>query len=260
MNDTNWIGKVCPYCGKLLGKTDNVIFCSRCGIPYHAACWHANKGCKFHDGYGRPYENVPPPSQDAHEGYAFYCPDCGTMVSADAHNCVQCGSYIAGRIRRGARTASFQSAAKDVYSQRYGLEKAYIGRNEGCYLEKFRAIRTNSTLISWNWCAFLFPPFWFLYRKMYQWATVFGLAPLLLSLVLVEEVLLLVGFAGCVLAGLFADVLYLRQIEKYAGIGSCLPEQVRYMHIAKNGGVNPLAAGVALAAYLFLIWYGSGMV
>lgn len=64
----------------------------------------------------------------------------------------------------------------------------------------------------------------------------------------------------CVLAGLFADVLYLRQIEKYAGIGSCLPEQVRYMHIAKNGGVNPLAAGVALAAYLFLIWYGSGMV
>ena len=118
------------------------------------------------------------------------------MVSADAHNCVQCGSYISGRIRRGARTASFQSAAKDVYSQRYGLEKAYIGRNEGCYLEKFRAIRTNSTLISWNWCAFLFPPFWFLYRKMYQWAAVFGLAPLLLSLVLVEEVLLLVGFAA----------------------------------------------------------------
>lgn len=153
--------KLCPYCGRPLGEKDNVIYCSKCGVPYHAACWYANKGCKYHDGYGRPYGNPAAPSYSPQSDYASYCPDCGAMVSAAAQNCMQCGSYIAGRIRKAPRTETYQAAARDSYSDHYRLEESYIGTNQDCYLKKFRGIRTNSTVVSWNWCAFLFPPFWF---------------------------------------------------------------------------------------------------
>lgn len=251
--------KLCPYCGRPLGEKDNVIYCSKCGVPYHAACWYANKGCKYHDGYGRPYGNPAAPSYSPQSDYASYCPDCGAMVSAAAQNCMQCGSYIAGRIRKAPRTETYQAAARDSYSDHYRLEESYIGTNQDCYLKKFRGIRTNSTVVSWNWCAFLFPPFWFLYRKLYQWAALFGLVPLCLSFVLLPEVILLLGFASSVLAGLFADFIYLKQIEKRAEIGGKMPENVRFMHVAKYGGVNTPAVIVALAVYIAFFFFVSGI-
>lgn len=247
--------RFCHYCGRPLGKNDNILFCSKCGVPYHVTCWNANKGCKYHDSYGKPYGNPASSSHQRQEDYASYCPDCGAMVSADAQNCIQCGSYIGGRVHKAPRTASFQAAARDDYSDRYRLEEAYIGTNQACYLEKFRGIRSNSTVVSWNWCAFLFGPYWFLYRKLYPWAAVAGLIPICLSFVLVPEVILFVSFVISVLSGLFADSIYLRQIEKRAESGSNLPETVRYMHASKYGGVNLPAVLLVLAVYAAFLFH-----
>ena len=75
MSDTNWVGKICPYCEKRLQEPDNVLVCERCGTPYHAACWYEHKGCKYHDGFGRPYDrSTPPPKEELH------CPDCGARI------------------------------------------------------------------------------------------------------------------------------------------------------------------------------------
>lgn len=250
MDDTNWIGKVCPYCEKRLLETDHVKVCDRCGIPYHATCWCENKGCKFHDGFGRPYERSAPPPP---AGEAFFCPDCGTKVSPDAQFCLQCGHHVAGRVRRGPDTGRRQDIGDDFYNFRYHLEREYIGAKEDCYLDKFSRLRSRGSSIGWNWCAFLFGPFWFLYRKMYSWAAVFWLAPTLVRLVLPEELGWLVSLAGWILGGLLGDSLYMRQIDKNVDIGSRLPEPMRYQHISKRSGVNLPALIITLVVWLLLM-------
>lgn len=86
MSDTNWVGKICPYCEKRLQEPDNVLVCERCGTPYHAACWYEHKGCKYHDGFGKPYDrSTPPPKEE------LRCPDCGARINAGAQFCSQCG-------------------------------------------------------------------------------------------------------------------------------------------------------------------------
>lgn len=244
MSDTNWVGKICPYCEKRLQESDNVLVCERCGTPYHAACWYEHKGCKYHDGFGRPYDrSTPPPKEELH------CPDCGARINAGAQFCSQCGHPIAGR----GSSPEGDRQTEDSYYFYYLLEREYIGVREDEYLDKFSRLRSRNSSIGWNWCAFLFGPFWFLYRKLYQWAAAFWLAPVVVRLVLPDSMNWLVTVAGWVLGGLLGDSLYMRQIEKNVNIGSQLPEPLRQQHISKNSGVNLPAVIVALVVWLVLI-------
>lgn len=100
MSDTNWVGKICPYCEKRLQEPDNVLVCERCGTPYHAACWYEHKGCKYHDGFGKPYDrSTPPPKEE------LRCPDCGARINAGAQFCSQCGHHCRKRLFPGGRSA-----------------------------------------------------------------------------------------------------------------------------------------------------------
>lgn len=35
----------CPYCQTVIHPNDRVVYCEKCGIPHHEACWAENHGC-----------------------------------------------------------------------------------------------------------------------------------------------------------------------------------------------------------------------
>ena len=62
------------------------------------------------------------------------------------------------------------------------LWRAFIGPNADRYLERFKKFSTQnpSFALTWHWPAFVFEPFlWFLYRKMYAYAMIYALGPVI---------------------------------------------------------------------------------
>lgn len=114
------------------------------------------------------------------------CGKCAQLNPDEASFCRHCG-------------VPFQASASALPTEETDLWRAFIGssktvlfsfkkgwswdRADDHYLRlfrKFSAGRTPRFAFTWNWPAFVFPPFlWFLYRKMYLYAGIYLLGPLL---------------------------------------------------------------------------------
>ena len=90
--------------------------------------------------------------------------------------CYQCGNDLA--------SSSAPSAAPTAYSghTESDLWRDFIGPNAEQYLEQFKKFGTAQAprfALTWNWPAFLYVSFlWFLYRKMYLYAAVYAIGPM----------------------------------------------------------------------------------
>lgn len=43
--NTEYVGKVCPYCHNAIKSTSDIVVCSTCDTPHHKDCWSENGGC-----------------------------------------------------------------------------------------------------------------------------------------------------------------------------------------------------------------------
>jgi hypothetical protein len=114
------------------------------------------------------------------------CGQCQQLNPEEAQFCQHCGH-------------GFPAAASSVPWEEPDLWRAFLGQSKAIlfsfkggwkwdraddhYLEvfrKFTAGRTPRFALTWHWPAFIFPPFlWFLYRKMYLYAAIYLLGPIL---------------------------------------------------------------------------------
>ena len=114
------------------------------------------------------------------------CGSCQRLNPDEASFCQQCG----GPFPVSASSVPIDDA--DLWRAFIGPSKAILfsfkkwwtyDRADNYYLQvfrKFSAGRTPRFAVTWNWPAFIFPPFlWFLYRKMYLYAGIYLLGPLL---------------------------------------------------------------------------------
>jgi len=96
------------------------------------------------------------------------CPKCEESNPDDARYCQHCGEAFAEAVAQADESE---------------LWRRLIGPNSTRYLEQFQKFRTPSGpryALTWHWPAFLFDPFlWFLYRKMYLYAAVYAVGPVL---------------------------------------------------------------------------------
>ncbi len=115
---------------------------------------------------------------------------------------------------------------------------AFIDKNVHKFLPKFNGYGVNPTTFhpGWNWAAFFFSFWWFLYRKMYLWAIISFLTLCLPYF----NLLILIGW------GVAANELYYRHANtKISEIkGHCSNEYAMYLRDA--GGVNSWVPWVAL--------------
>ena len=108
--------------------------------------------------------------------------------------------------------------------------------------------------LSWHWPAFLFDPFlWFLYRKMYMYALVYAIGPVISAFITGDFT---VGVVWRVIAGASANYLYywhlkdhlLRIRERQ------FPEQSsRLRALAEEGGVQVYVLWLGVALHVLMV-------
>lgn len=159
--------------------------------------------------------------------------------------CIPCKPQFVQMVREGVSLDPLILGAKEL--------KLILGENASYYFDRFAKMRERNWVSTWNWVAFFFPAPWFCYRKMYGIGVAIFFGMMLLQITLAAlgiyeqtavpaQVLPRLGLA------LFGNTLYRRHVhriaEKVNAMG--LPEEERLKQLVKRGGVNGMAATLAV--------------
>ena len=143
-------------------------------------------------------------------------------------------------------------------SIQFSLKEGWTWRPASLYyLEKFRLFQGSTGprfALSWHWPAALFDPFlWFLYRKIYLYALLYAVGPVL-SVFITGD--MSVGVVWRFLAGASANYIYfwhvkdhLQRIRSQAKLDATL--QMRL--VKEDGGIQPYVFWLGIALHLFMI-------
>ena len=153
-------GKKCAGCGAYLFEEDDVVFCPVCGAPHHRECYNSKGHCAFESLHGtdRQYdkaeqEKEKQPEEKKPENNVYTKPkenmDPITILQFDP----------LGGVPEDLDLGDGVTAAE---------ARQFVISNTHRYIPKFAAAKEGRKA-SFNWLAFLFPPAWFLSRKMYKW-------------------------------------------------------------------------------------------
>lgn len=100
------------------------------------------------------------------------CETCRQENPVDAKFCGQCGGAFA--VVESTEQSTAPSSQEELW-------RSFIGPNADRYLQTFKKFSGDGGprfALTWHWPAFLFEPFlWFLYRKMYMYALVYAIGP-----------------------------------------------------------------------------------
>jgi hypothetical protein len=177
------------------------------------------------------------------------CAQCQQQNQDDANFCYQCGTDLAGPLEKsaGPSTSSVSRADNDLW-------RAFIGPNADRYLEQFKKFGNEQSpkfALTWNWPAFLFISFlWFLYRKMYLYAAVYAIGPIVSSYLTGD---MTSGLVWSVVAGATANYVYYWHCREQIG---AIKQQAwndpakQDTAIKESGGVQPYVIWVGVVFYV----------
>lgn len=177
------------------------------------------------------------------------CAQCQQQNQDDANFCYQCGTGLAEAVEESVAPSAIYANRADS-----DLWRTFIGPNADRYLEQFKKFGTEQSpkfALSWNWPAFLFISFlWFLYRKMYLYAAVYAIGPMI-STYLTGD--MTSGIVWSVVAGATANYVYYWHCREQIGA----IKQHAWNDPAKldtamkeSGGVQPYVIWVGVVLYV----------
>lgn len=151
---------------------------------------------------------------------------------------------------------------QNYYSQHAGAIDAdvvaMVGTKQEYYIPKFQQMKTQNKKTSWNWVAFFFTPYWFMYRKMYG----YGFATLGVAFLITlinAPIFSFLSLGGYITMGIFANYIYMQWLEKHANQVKTMNEPFRTQFIQKNGGVNSIALTLTIIGWVVLVGLVSAM-
>jgi hypothetical protein len=190
------------------------------------------------------------------------CRQCEQQNPDDARFCSRCGSHFEVDTEAPADQSVDQPAdqpsdepAQPILGEPE-LWRAFIGQNADRYLEQFRKFTEGGEprfALTWHWPAFLFDPFlWFLYRKMYLYAAVYAIGPVLSAYFTGD---LTVGVVWRIMAGASANYIYYWHVREHLAAiketsGSNGPAQDQALK--DLGGVQPYVVWVGVALHILM--------
>lgn len=176
------------------------------------------------------------------------CIQCQQQNQDDANFCYQCGNDLGVSNAASATSTPFSSRTDE------DLWRDFIGPNANRYMEQFRRFGSPQSprfALTWNWPAFLYVSFlWFLYRKMYLYAAVYAIGPMV-STYLTGD--MTSGIVWSVVAGATANYVYYWHCrENIAAIKQHAWNDPIQQHAAlkEEGGVQPYVIWVGVVFYL----------
>jgi hypothetical protein len=176
------------------------------------------------------------------------CAQCQQQNQEDAKFCYQCGNTLAIEPAPPIIAAAVPHTDEDLWRQ-------LIGPHADRYLEHFKKFGLGDEpkfALTWNWPAFLYISFlWFLYRKMYVYALVYALGPMISTYVTGD---LTVGLVWSIMAGATANYVYywycreqIGEIKKSSWTDPAKQDEA----LKEAGGVQPYVIWVGVALYIF---------
>ena len=180
-----------------------------------------------------------------------FCAQCQQQNQDDANFCHQCGQDLTAE---NAGSSVSSTPAPTVWSGTdHDRWRDFIGPNADRYLEqfqKFGSAQSPRFALTWNWPAFLFISFlWFLYRKMYLYAAVYAIGPMV-STYLTGD--MTSGMVWSVVAGATANYVYYWHCREHiAAIKQQAWADHSKQHLAMKeaGGVQPYVVWVGVVFY-----------
>ena len=195
-------GQSCPVCQKPFQKTDDIVVCPVCGAPHHRACYIATGHCHFEDTHGTPEQwsrdkavnQAADAPKTEPQATTRRCPHCGFDNPEFAEFCGHCGRSITTENDAETKTpppfraapfgvpfgestyvpfrANVQNTGgvdpeAEIGDETAGDVARVVGRNQAYYMPTFQKFEQTGKSGKWNWAAFIFTPFWLLYRKCY---------------------------------------------------------------------------------------------
>ena len=265
----------CAVCGELFTEKDTVVVCPECGTPHHAACWDRENRCANNALHGTgfvwtfPVEAAPAepkPAEGARQEQngsdTVVCDACGARVYHKAMFCPQCGNPLRDH---GPRPYTPETEDQNMdrilenYERYGGLDpdaeldgvacrdySVFVGGSfPGRIMRKAAQAERLQSKLSWCFSAFLFGPFWFLYRKMVKE----GVALLLIQLILTFSML------GCIMTptmlteikGFFTYVEETYTDDASADYRSMMNDMQTELESAISRGLEDLSQGRVLA-------------
>lgn len=287
-----FVGKICPYCKTEFKDNDDIVVCSVCDMPHHKDCWIANQGCttfgclgaiKNPDGSPSAVTSTSMNYEDVHQDnvQTTFCTRCGSPNSASSSFCSKCGNQLTvSQSSAPHYTVSERGSNGNPYAytnQTYQQQQSYnntqqnyysgaqynqtavdtdlqslVGTKSEYYIPKFTEMKFQNKKNTWNWCAFLFAPYWFIYRKMYGYGAAILGALFVLSLIN-NAFLSILSLVGYIVLGIFGNYIYMQNLEKKSLQMKTMPEQNKIQFISQNGGTNTTATVLVIIGYAILL-------
>lgn len=183
------------------------------------------------------------------------CPECQKESPDEARYCGHCGASLStplGSPPSEPQTVGTSTVGASPPAEDESTWRQFIGPKADFYLAKFKNFRSPTGpkyALTWNWAAFIFEPFlWFLYRKMYLYAMVYAIGPVMAFYITQD---MSADIVWRIMAGASANYLYywhikerLGDIRKQAGFDDSA--RARLLHDA--GGVQ-----------MYVVWVGIGL-
>lgn len=208
----------------------------------------------------------------AEDNRFIYCSKCGKKSSKDAKFCTNCGNKLitiedsikstTENIKDAIKNnETYRSFTDNNYDENYRADfdnrdmVKFIQTKEEYYIPKFKEIQEIYKSTSWNWAAFFFNSWWFLYRKMYVIGFGLIVADILIGL-LMPTVSLIASIAIAVISGLYGNITYLKHIQKQLNSFTNMGEDIKQRLILNKGGVNiaiPIILAIITIVFLLLI-------
>ncbi len=163
-------GIKCPVCGVEFADGDDVVYCPDCGTPHHRECYKTAGHCVnaglHKTGYNFYDENIKKAEKPA---------------EAQPNNTTPDGFYIPKQedkqTQGEAPFSPFMAAPAPSFGKEYDGQSiddvpakdiaAAVRTNTNRFMPLFRKFGENGKKAGWNWGAFIFGPYYLLFRKMY---------------------------------------------------------------------------------------------
>ena len=205
-----------------------------------------------------------------------FCTACGTKNDNSGTFCTACGSRLAkiDSVGNGSNASTRNTYAYNQFQQQnnpfnnigfYNQQNSnynntrlepetqmFVGEKAEYYITKFNELLSLRKQTSWNWAAFLFAPYWCMYRKMYLYGSVMLGIMMILNLIN-STIGSVISFAGFVAFGVFANYLYMTDINKRIQKNRALDSFYKQVDLQKNGGVSVMAAVLSAVGYSVIV-------
>lgn len=180
----------CPVCGELFVQGDDIVVCPECGTPHHRECYKSSGKCANKDKHGTDF--IYERNNAKNEKLKITDSVQDLLLNADALNSAsrefkngQNADYP--KTQSKAISSEAQSAAEKAQMNEAVIDdvkvsdvQTVVGINYPRFVKRFSKKRK----LGWNWGAFFFGPYYFMFRKMYLESAVFLAIPLCVNMII----------------------------------------------------------------------------